>query len=294
MGREGNAHDGGVAVTGGVDEDGNVQAQAIDVNGIALPQRGFASILNDVQAILGTTKAHFWPGFEKTGQVVTGFASVDLVPSDEVGAVSLETEFTPILELPTGEVYGYRFSGDNSRHFVAADNADFSFEADDEPFSGFVWALPMEVGSALQALMAKYDEGVATEYSFHVTSGDVLELDLYDGIDGATGDLRYTSVLGTVDKFQMHLYGFTYAGDEGAVTFYKDGVAMDAIAKVETGTYANMDDTAAKFFVGGRDDGGAPDDLFDGWLALPGLAQVEMTAAQHNDIFRLLRSRVGV
>ena len=252
------------------------------------------SVTNDILDILGTTKSFLWPFFESTGAEIKGFAPTVLASQDEAGAVNLQDEFTPIFNMRETGIHGYHFSGDNNRHLVAADNAEYSFEADDEPFSLGIWALPMEGATALQTLMAKYDEGVATEYSFHITSGDVLQLDLYDGIDGATGDLRYTSVLGTVDKFQLHFYVAVYSGNEGAVSFYKDGLLMDAIAAVETLAFANMDDTAAKMFVGGRDDGGAPDDLFQGWLALPQGAQKALTAAEVMNLYRLERELLGV
>lgn len=251
-------------------------------------------VLRRCTAILGTTKSFIWPFFEFTGAEIKGFAPTVLNAQDENGNVQLQNEFTPIFDLREVGLHGYYFSGDNSRHLVAADNAEYSFEADDEPFSLGIWALPQEGGSALQTLIAKYDEGVATEYSFHITSGDVLELDLFDGIDGATGKLRYTSVLGAVTKHELHFYYAVYAGDEGAVSFYVDGLPADSIAKVETSAYANMDDTAAKFFVGGRDDGGVPDDLFQGWLTIPQGCQKALTAAEVLDLYRLQRGLVGV
>ena len=257
------------------------------------PLRGFG-ILRDLYDIMGDTKSHLFPMSETTGPLVRSMGVVNLEPSDEVGAKNLEDEFIPIFAMRDPLFNAYTFTGDNNRHFVAADNAEFSFEGADEGFSAFVWARPRETGSALQTLMAKYDEGVATEYSFHVTSGDLLQLDLYDGIDGATGDLRYTSVNGAVDTHKLRMYGFTYTGAEGAVSFYKDGVLMDAIAAVETGSFVNMDDTGAKFFVGGRDDGGAPDDLMDGLISVSGLCAKELTAQEWREIYALLRAPIGV
>ena len=249
---------------------------------------------NEVLGILGTTKRHFWPCIETTGSEIKGFASTVLNAQDEAGNINLENEMTPILAMREEGMNAYYFSGDNSRHLVAADNADYSYEGVTEPFSMGIWALPMEGATALQALIAKYDEGVATEYSFHITSGDVLQLDLYDGIDGATGDLRYTSVLGTVDLHQMHFYALTYPGAEGDVSFYKDGELADTITAVETLAFVNMDDTAAKLFVAGRDDGGAPDDLFQGWASFPFIAGGALTAKNIRDIYQLQRNLVGV
>ncbi len=251
-------------------------------------------VLRDIHDILGTTKSHFWPFSETTGQAVRGLATSDLVPSDETSGRNLEDEFTPIFELREPIVHAYTFTGDNSRHLVAADNADYSYEGASEAFSGLIWAKPREAGSALQTLMAKYDATVATEYSFHITSGDVLQLDLFDGVDGVTGDLRYTSVLGTVDQHELRCYGFSYPGAEADVSFYKDGALMDVIAKVETGSYVNMDDTAAKFFVGGRDSGGAPTDLLDGLLAPPIITGKNLSVTDHRDLYHLMRSLVGV
>jgi hypothetical protein len=250
-------------------------------------------ILNDVKDLMGTTKSHLFPMSETSGPLIRALGPVNLEPSDEAAARNLEDEFTPIFSLREPIVNAYTFSGDNSRHLVAADNAEFSYEAADEPFSGFVFARPREIGAALQTLLAKFDEGVATEYSFHVTSGDVLQLDLLDGVDGATGDLRYTSVNGTVDQHELKMYGFSYAGAEGAVTFTKNGQVMDVISAVESNSYVNMDDTAAKFFVGGRDDGGAPDDLWDGLIGPAGIRSGAFTTQEWRDLYALLRSVVG-
>jgi hypothetical protein len=255
------------------------------------------AIYNSINALGGTTKKQWWPGWEITGSVLTGFGTAgDLVPSDEGGAVTLEAEFIPIFEGRNASVHLYRFTGDNNRHLLLADHADLSYEADDEPFSGAMWVLPMGTAyAALQTLFAKYNEGVATEYSFHLTSTGLLQLDLYDGTDGATGNLRYTALSGP-ELHQCSLVGFSYAGDEGEVDFFVNGERTDGagIAAVETSAYANMDDTAATFMVGGRDDGGVPDDLLDAWASAPIIRGGAWTELEHRQLFNHWRNLVGV
>ena len=255
-------------------------------------------VLREIHQVLGTTKSFIWPFMESTGSEIKGFAPNVLNSQDEAGNVNLELEFTPIIDMPEVGIHMYHFSGDNNRHLVAADHASYSFAGTAEPFGLSVWALPMEGGSALQTLMAKYDEGVATEYSFHITSADVLELILFDGVDGGTGTATYTSTT-AVDLHELRRYSFSYAGGGGigtlgAVEFYKDGVLDDTVAGTETLDFIIATAGAAKMFVGGRDDGGVPDDLFQGWLALPEGAGKLFTAADQRELYQLERNLVGV
>ncbi len=266
------------------------------------PQGGMdASVwgmLNDIITTLGDDKRSFWPFFETTGATLRNMArSGPLLPTDEVGAKNLEDEFTPILGLRASGLFAYNLSGDNSRLFEAADHADHSFEAADEAFGGALWVSLREAGSALQGIMGKYDEGVATEWTFNLSSAEALTLVLYDGIDGATGKLTAVDTGGAILSDRMQLLGFTFDGGlttTGKVAFYVNGEQVSEITVTETSAYVNMDDTAAKFNVGGREDGSVPDDLLQGWVWGPMLAGKNLSASDHQDLFRISRNIVGV
>ena len=258
-------------------------------------------ILNDMRDLLGTTKAHFWPCLESTGQVVTGFAATDMVPSDELATVAIEDEFLPVLTGRSDGFRSYRFTGDNSRHMLAGDDAAYSFEGNgssadsDDPFSVGCWVFPTETGSAYQTIMAKYDEGVKTEWTFGIDSSQNLALQMFDGIDGASGHITGTSVF-TVDQYKMGFYVATYTGadDHLGINLYKNGVIEAAPTQAENSAYISMDDTVAPLMWGGRDDGGVPDDLLEGWMSMPFLIGKVLTADEVEALFQLGSVLVGV
>ncbi len=253
--------------------------------------------LNEIITILGDTKRSFYPFLETTGTTVRNFGTAsDLASADEASNKNLEDEFTPILGLQASGIFAYFFSGDNNRHLHAADHADHSFEGASEVFSGAIWVIQRETGTAIQSLMSKYDEGVATEWDFHLSASDALTLRMYDGIDGATGDIIAADTGTAITRDAATMVGWSFDGgaDTGIVSFYVNGALNSAITVTETSSYVNMDDTAAELLVGARNDGGAPEELFEGWLALPMLAAKELSAANHADLYSLTRSLVGV
>ncbi len=257
-------------------------------------------LINDIAEVLGTTKAHLWPCLEAAGAVVTGWSASDLVPSDELGSVNLEDEFIPVLAGRSEGFRSYRFTGDNSRHMLAGDDADYSFEGDgaapdsDDPFSVGCWVFPTEAGVAYQTILAKYDEGVATEWTFGINASDELELQMFDGVDGTTGDIVGTSAF-TVDRHRMGFYVATYTGadDHLGISLYKNGVVEAAPVRAETLAYVSMDDTAATLQWGGRDDGGAPDDLMEAWMTLPFVTGKALTADEVQALHQLTAVLVG-
>lgn len=257
-------------------------------------------LLNAIKGILGTTKAHMWPCLESTGAAVTGFAATDMVPSDELGSVNIEDEFVPVLAGRSEGFLSYRFTGGDNRHMLAGDNADYSFEGDgaapdsDDPFSVGCWVFPTETGSAYQTLLAKYDEGVASEWTFGIDASQNLALQMFDGIDGASGDIIGTSAF-EVDRHRMGFYVATYTGadDHLGINLYKNGIIEAAPVRAETLAYVSMDDTAAPLMWGGRDDGGVPDDLLEGWSTLPFVTGKALTGDEVETLYQLTRVLVG-
>ncbi len=265
----------------------------------ATPGADILQRFNGVLDILGTTKRSFYPFLENTGTTVRNWGGVAslLAPADETANRNLEDEFTPILELQGSGLFAYFFSGDNFRHLHAADHADHSFEAASEAFGGAIWVNPRETGSAVQSLMTKYDEGVATEWGFTLSNAEALTVVLYDGIDGATGTLTAVDTGGAIPRNKWSLVGWTFDGGlttTGIVSFYVNGALNSAITITEGSAYVNMDDTAAELLVGARNDGGEPQELFEGQLAMPMLAAKDLSAANHLGLYRLTRPLVGV
>ena len=89
-------------------------------------RRGTEGRLNDILAVLGTTKASLWPFWEKTGTLVTGIAPGDFTAAETAAAAEqLEDDFAPVA-LPCG-LHSYHFHPTGDHHLAGVDHANYSF-----------------------------------------------------------------------------------------------------------------------------------------------------------------------
>ena len=240
-----------------------------------------SDLLNQMVDILGTTKTLLIPGWESEGSVVSAIGAGQFTSSDEAGAVTLQSEFSP-RRMPSGlHHYGLHKAG--NLHFSGVDNAAFSFDgAGDAPFSGGLWIRP-NIAVLTQDLISKYVGGTE-EYLFSIDAAGKLNLELHDadanGYELATGGTVLTSG-------KMVLVVFTYDGTAAGpdVHLYIDAVDDNPTGTTaETGPYAEMDDTATPLTIGCSGLTGAPVNEFDGRLAIPFLCGKELTQGDVTDL----------
>ncbi len=250
-------------------------------------------LLNEITAVLGSTKSAFWPFFENTGQVIAGLgAATSLVPRDEAAARALEAEWTPRV-LRSGVHFAVKNVIAGNNHFSAGENAAYSFtddSDDDDPLSFGMWVAP-ENFTVAASLIAKY-VGAAEEYDFRIDTSGLLELELHDV--SASASFTATSVTGlTANKLQF--VTVVYDGNEAApgITFYVNADVVGAAAAVESGTYLGMEDTATPLLVAARGLTAAPAQELGGWMAMPFVTGIALTAADVELIYEMQRQLVG-
>ncbi len=240
-----------------------------------------ADLLNQMVDILGTTKTLLIPGWEDTGSVVSAIGAGQFTSSDEAGAVTLQSEFSPHRMVSGLHHYGLHKAG--NLHFSGDDHADFSFDgAGDAPFSGGLWIRPNKAVLA-QDLIAKY-VGAAEEYAFGLDAAGKLYLELHDA-DANGYELATGGTVQTAGQFVFVV--FTYDGTSATpdIHLYVDAVDDNAAGtSVETGPYAEMDDTATPLTIGCSGLTNAPANEFDGRLAIPFLCGKELTQANVTDL----------
>ncbi len=252
------------------------------------------ALLNEIVALLGTTKQAMWPFFENTGIVVAGLgAATNLVPRDEVGAEVLEDEFTPRV-LRSGITYMVRNGLALNHNFSAGDNAAYSFTDgadDDDPFTMAIWVAPSGFAT-VQSLFSKY-VALTEEYDFRIDTSGFLELEIHDV--SVSADFTGTGTV-ALDANRMQLAAVTYDGNEAApvMTFYINGQPAGAAATVETGTYVGMENTATPLLIAASGLTAAPTQEYDGWFTKPMVAAKALTAEEHQTLFEMSSQIVGV
>ena len=247
--------------------------------------------LNDVLDILGTTKTLLVPGWEDTGSVVSAIGAGQFTSSDEAGAVTLQSEFSP-RRMPSG-LHHYGLVKGGNLHFSGDDHADFTFDGGtDAAFSGGLWIRP-NIAVQAQDLIAKY-VAASEEYRFSINSAGKLILELHDATDSASEIATAGTVL-TPGK--MVFVVFTYDGTAATpdIHLYIDAVDDNPTgASVQTGAYLHMDDTATPLTIGASGLTAAPVNEFDGRLAIPFLTGKELTQANITDLYNIMKPMVGM
>lgn len=267
----------------------------VTVDGVAqpIPLTTF-KLLDDMIAILGSTKASLWPMLESTGSVIRTYEeSVHYFTMTDSGALG----FYPYRH--AGGVHSYHFLKSDDQHGAGEDHGDFEFNGaegppatTDLPFSVGAWVW-QDVQGAQATILAKYDvAGAAREWQYYVSAANVPTLELYDENANAdeTGPADTALTLN-----QWHFVAFTYDGaqDDPGVTFYLDGAA-DGTGTTETGAYVAMQSSATPLMLGAADDTAAPTNEFNGRIALPFITGAELAAADIAALYGIGARLLGI
>jgi hypothetical protein len=251
--------------------------------------------LDQILAILGSTKTSLWPLVESTGSIVRTYGeSAHIFTMTDAGADG----FVPVIHASL--VHSYHFDKTDDMHGAGEDHADFSFGGGtDAAFSVGAW-VNRDVAGAEQAILAKYDvAGTLREWKFVIDGSNKIALELFDeSIDDVVTSTGDTSL--TLNKWQLVIA--TYGGEGGTpgkvgmtMPLYLDGVAeSETIADGGGNVYEDMEDTATPLMLGAADDTAAPTIEFDGRIALPFVCGKKLTAANVLTLYGLGSKLLGL
>lgn len=278
---------------------------------VILPESNVANartfdLLDQMVAILGTTRTVFMPFLSPLGQVVQSYkGSVhDFTPSDETGGVNLEDEFIPYKH--AGGVFSYFFDRSANNHLAGVDHGDFSAISGgvDAAFSVGAWCLPRLAGTQ-QTLLAKYDvAGTLREWQLGLDASEQIAFELFDE---SIADADAAVIAPGATALSLNEWAFvvaTYGGQGGAPGFagsamslavYLNG-AVDTGVVAGTGAddYVDMEDTATPPLIGAADDQAAPTFEWEGRIALPFVCGKALSATEVAEIDRLGRRLSGL
>ena len=261
--------------------------------------------LNSLVSILGTTRTVFWPFLESVGSVVDSYGENAhiLQPSDEGGAVVLESQFIPV-RYPSG-IHSYFIDRSQNNHLNTADSANFSHSAGtDAAFSVGAWIFPTLAGT-LQDIMAKFDiAGAAREWRFTLSAAELLGFHLFD--ESVTDANAAVEAPGSTTlpinewSFAVGTYGGQggnpgFSGSSMSLIVYLNGVAdTGTVAGTGSDDYVDMEDLGAPLMVGAGDDQAAPVNEFEGRLALPFQCGKALSATEVASIYEIGRRLIGL
>jgi hypothetical protein len=251
-----------------------------------------SSSLNEIMAVLGTTKATLWPFLESTGVVIGAVgAGPRLIPSETAAAAeALEDDFAPV-KFASG-LHSYYFSNLEDQHLaVGADNANFHFDGD-AAFSVGAWIQPQDITTV--GLMALYDSaGAAEEWAWRLDGSSKLELELHDASASAKEvGASDTALVQGQWAFVVSAYDGTAATPE--ILHYINGAVDGDGATTETGAYVGMEDKSTPLTIGCTGVTALPTEEYTGRIALPFITGKQLTAANILLLYNLTRPLVGI
>jgi len=251
--------------------------------------------LDDILAILGSTKTSLWPLVESTGSIVRTYGeSAHILTMTDAGSGG----FLPAQHV--GMIQSYHFDKTNDMHGAGEDHADFSFAGGtDAAFSVGAW-VNRDVAGAEQAILAKYDvAGTLREWKLELDIANRIYFELYDeSLDDSVSSTGDTAL--TLNKWQFVVA--TYGGEGGdpgkvgmTMPLYLDGVAeTETIADLGGNVYEDMEDTATPLMLGAADDTAAPTIEMDGRIALPFICGKKLTAANVTTLYGIGKTLLGL
>lgn len=248
-----------------------------------------ANMLDEVNTILGDGANTFWPGLVTTGSTVEQYPT-NTRPLTAVEALD-NGNFTPeqfAMEAYTASgdgAVGYTHIIASSNKMEADDAAAFTFGDGtvDSPFSAGAWIKPTGLATH-QMIISKWENtNTLREWElFVIATTGILEVVLYDESANAT---ETADGIAPIVAGRWVFCVFTYDGDEATpvINIYQNGSPdrdADGPASTEAGTYTAMEDTSAPLMVGARGNAGAAILPFAGDIALPFVAEKELSATE--------------
>ena len=269
------------------------------MNTLIGPQQKLFARLDDILAILGTTKTTFFPFLDSWSGIVSSYGNIahtGTAKHDNSLKTFGEGFFAPHHHV--GGNYSYNFSSSVGAHIQVADHANFAFGTanpaeDDEPFSVGAWVLPaVQTYSSELAVLSKYDAvGGARDWKFSLDSSGKPQLELYDDNAGASWTGAADTAL-AINKLSFVV--ITYDGVETSpdINFYATG-ATDGSGATEAGSYLGMQAGAAPMLIGASGVSTLPTLELDGRIAMPFVCGKELSAADVAELYGIERALIG-
>lgn len=243
--------------------------------------------LDNIITALGSTKTTLFPFWEATDDLVRSYKENyhTLVPT------SSGPGFDPLRH--PGGVNSYLFDPDNSMYLLGEDATDYDMGdgSTDEVFSVGLWILPYDISNV--TLMAKYDTNLQRTWRMYLDgTGNIV----FDQFDESADTTEIGTSTSTVTANQWTMITWTYDGGETApvIAFYQNDVADATVSTVESGAYVAMENNTAALTLGADLATDAPQQLFNGRIALPFICGKQLTTANVTTIYNAGRVLLGI
>jgi len=262
------------------------------VDGVAqpIPLTTF-KLLDDIIAILGSTKTTLWPFLESTGSVLQSYKeNIHPLTAQDSGSDG----FYPYRH--RGHVNSLSFNASDDQYLLGEDHADFEFgdAANDVPFSVGCWIQPRDITDVM--LLAKHDlTGAAEdrEWILWLHSDSTLRFELYDESADATEHAEGTTAV-TANEWSFVVMTYDGTEDDPLMYLYLNGAVDNGGTTTETGAYVAMEAGATPLMIGARLNAAAPSDEYTGRLALPFICGKELSASDVTALYAIGRRLLGL
>ena len=244
------------------------------------------NLLDQIIAILGSTKTSFWPFLEATGAIV-GTYKENAAPgvATDAGVDGLQ------VRQHVGGVHSTHFDSTDNQHILVPDEANLTIAAaSGVPMSIGCWFYA-EAGSS--TLISKYDTNDKREYKLSLDASAKPVFELYD--ENIDKWIKTTADTG-LSLEAWHFVVVTFDGtsaDETDFAIYAEGANVAETGSASA-TFVAVEDLTGDFTIGGDLATGSIDNCFDGWVALPFVCGSLLSAANADALYRIGKTLLGV
>ena len=253
-------------------------------------------LLDDIIAILGSTKATLFPLLESrngNGNAPLRAYKSDhfLNPQNETGsAIGLEIEFMPYRHV--GGVHSYFLNASDQSHLRSNDSTDYEFPSN-TAFSVGLWIFPSPDITTV-TLMAKYDVNVQREWRLGLDSSSKIELESFDETNNHSR-IGASDTAVTANEWSFVVATTNGADADASQTFYLNG-AVDGSGNTESdAAYASQPGTTAALAIGANHSTTpALERQMTGRVALPFITGTELTAANVASLYDIGQELLGL
>ena len=253
--------------------------------------------LDDIIAILGSTKTTLFPFLESVGgsTVNEGIRSYKenahvLVSRDEAAVRTIEAEFSPYKHV--GGVYSYEFNAAGNQYLDGTDDANLGFPSNAD-FSCGAFIYTRDITSV--TIMGKYDVANQREWRMQLDGSSKIELEVLDETEVSNGTrIGASDTAVTADQWSSVVITTNNNDADASMTFFLNAAA-DGTGNSLTGTYNDSPDTTSAFVIGATlNTAPAVTNLFSGRMALVFVCGKVLTADEVSSFHSIGQELLGL